>query len=139
MEIFKSKTINLNSGYVNYPTSVKAIWRLAICKAGIAGRMVAGFLQSEQGQPSKYLIENHSLGGDKRTKTPVKTYRLTTNKAVDAMGYNISVLQEDNFNNESKDQIDHPESIEDMSSSQIVLAVIHKQQIEWMKDTKKVK
>lgn len=139
MEIFKSKTINFNSGYFNYQTAVKAMWRLAICKARTAVRMVKGFLQSEQGERTKYLIKNHSLEADKRTRLPLKTYRLTTNKAVDAMAYNTPVLQQDNFNTEPKDQIDHPESIEDMSSSQIVLAVIHKQQIEWMKDTKRVK
>ena len=56
MEIFRNKTMSLNSGYVAYQLPVRAMWRLAISKAGMAGRIVSRLLQTEQVQPSKNII-----------------------------------------------------------------------------------
>ncbi len=99
MEIFRNKTMSLNSGYAAYQSPVRAMWRLAISKAGMAGRNTSGLLQTEQAQPSKNIFVDIEI----------------------------------------KKQIDQLENIADLSPAQRVFAVIRKQQIEWMNDSKKGK
>ncbi len=131
METFRSRSMNLNSGYANYQTSVRAMWRLAIYKAGMASRVVTGLLQSEQGQLSKQVLTNHPFRADKTTRFLAKTYQPKMKKAFNGLAYNITGAQENIVDTESTNQIGHQENMADMSSAQVVFAVIQKQQIEW--------
>ena len=136
MDNFRSKMMDLNGGYVNYESPVKVLLKQAVLKATIPVRSMIEFF-AEQGQPLKSSETDRSVISNKREITPAKYFDSKMSLAFNTMARKKVAKQENISNSTRKKLIDLPENDPDISPAQIVFAVIHNQQVEWMNDTER--
>ena len=136
MEVFKNRTMNLDDGYVNYQSSVKAMLKQAAIKARILVSTIFSSL-SEQEEPVKDLTTGRSLTSNKFTTILPKFPQPKNKSTFNSLAKNRSGLRANVIDFQLEKSYTLSENSTDMSPAQIVFAVLHKQQVEWMRETEK--
>ena len=136
MDMFKGKTMNLDGGYVIHQLSVKTMLKQAAFKARISLRSIINFLAEEEESFKDTTIVRSSVN-NKRTTILSKFSQSKVRSNFNSLAKNRAGSRANVIDFKSENTFTLSENSINMSPAQIVFAVIHKQQVEWMKETEK--
>ena len=137
MDIFKSRTINVDKGYFNYHSFVKQMLKQAALKARIPIRSIIEFF-ADQRQPFKNINTGRSLPSNKSIAISPNFYQPKMNSKYNIMAQKKINTRVNIIDFGLEKTCDLLEDNTYMSQAQIVFAVIYNQQVEWMNDSEKV-